>query len=104
MEGGVRPAASRLTNLVSDVSNWLARSGEGHPTASLIWLGRRPEGPGAETLGKDLAPLRTPDSLKMIGGGTGPMARRMGQLGGASAASHLVCLGREGPDRLRREH
>ena len=64
MEGGVRPAACRLTNLVSDVSNWLARSGEGHPTASLIWLGRRPEGPGAEPLGKDLAPLRTPTHLR----------------------------------------
>ena len=52
MVGGVRPAASRLKNLVREERNRLALSGEGQPTASRRWLGRSPEGPGSEPLGE----------------------------------------------------
>ena len=34
-------------------------SGEEQPTASRRWLGRGPDGPGAEPLGKDFTPLTT---------------------------------------------
>ena len=43
--GGERPAARRLMKLDREESAELARSGEGHPTASCRWLGRRPDGP-----------------------------------------------------------
>ena len=69
MVGGARPAARRLTNLVREASTRFAWSGEGHPTASRRWLGRRLDGPGAEPLGKDLTPFRTTDSLTVVGGG-----------------------------------
>ena len=57
MVGGARSAASRLRNLVREERNRLALSGEGQPTASQRWLGRSPEGPGAEPLGNDRTPL-----------------------------------------------
>ena len=72
MEGGARPAARRLMKRVRHDRSRLAWSGEGHPTASLRWLGRKPDGPGADPFGKDLAPLSTADSLREIGAGTGP--------------------------------
>ena len=43
--GGERPAARRLMKLDRKESAESARSGEGHPTASCRWLGRRSEGP-----------------------------------------------------------
>ena len=59
-------------NLVRNVRHWLARSGEGHLIiASRRWLGRRPEGPGAEPLGNDLTPLEMACSGSITGGGTG---------------------------------
>ena len=61
-----------LTNLVRAAKTWLAWSGEGHPMASWRWFGRRPDGPGAEPLGKDLTPLQTAGSEAVRGGGTGP--------------------------------
>ena len=81
---GVRPEAKQLTNLVRAANNWLDWSGEGHPTASRRWLGRRPDGPGAEPLGKDLTPLRTVDSDTETEGGTGP--------GGREAEADWGCL------------
>ena len=77
--GGARPAARRLTNLVREASTKFAWSGEGHPTASRRWLGSRPDGPGAEPLGKDLTPFRTANSATVTGGGTEPG----GRVGGA---------------------
>ena len=56
----------------------LARSGERHPTASCRWLGRRPEGPGAEPLANDFTPLRMADSGSLAGNGTGPGGRTGG--------------------------
>ena len=44
--------------LVNADNTRLARSGEGHLTASRRWLGRRAEGPGADALGKDFTPFR----------------------------------------------
>ena len=70
MVGGARPAASRLRNLVREERNRLALSGEGQPIASRRWLGRSPEGPGAEPLGNDRTSLLTADSLTVSGGGT----------------------------------
>lgn len=72
MEVGAQPVAM---NLVSEVRTKFARSGEGHSTASHRWLGRRPDGPGADPLGKDFTPLRMIDSGKVDGGGTGPESR-----------------------------
>ena len=57
MTDGARPEARRLTNLVRAAKTWLAWLGEGHLMASWRWLGRKPDGPGAELLGKDLTPL-----------------------------------------------
>ncbi len=70
-EEGALPAANRLTRLVRVVRAWAAQSGEGHRIASWRWLGRRPEGPGAEALGNDRTPLRTAGSERMAGDGTG---------------------------------
>ena len=75
MVGGAWPDARQLTNLVRVTSTLLAWSGEGHETASRRWLGRKPEGPGAEPLGKDLTALRTIDSGTVTGGGVGPDGR-----------------------------
>jgi len=73
--GGVWPAARRFVKLVSADNVRLARSGEGHMVASCRWLGRRPEGPGAETIGKDFTPFRIPVSVRDTEGGVGPGGR-----------------------------
>ena len=87
MAVGAWPAAKRLRNLVRGDKTRAARSGEGQHTASRRWLGRRPDGPGAEPFGKDLTPLLTTDSLRMSGGGAGPEGRVGGGTWGASPAS-----------------
>ena len=63
---------------VKEVRARLARSGDGQITASRRWLGRRPEGPGAEPLGNDFTPLKIADSERMAGGGTEPVGRAGG--------------------------
>ena len=73
------PAARRLTNPVREASTRFAWSGEGHPTASRRCLGHKPDGPGAEPLGKDLTPFRTTDSVTVAEVGTEPG----GRVGGA---------------------
>ena len=80
MVGGARPAARMLMKLVREARTRFAWSGEGQPTASRRWLGRSPEGPRAELLGKDFTPLLTAVSLRVSGGGTGPE----GRVGGAA--------------------
>ena len=49
-----------------------------HPTASCRWLGRRPEGPGAEPLGNDFTPIRMADSGSLVWNGTGAGGRTGG--------------------------
>ena len=71
-EGGALPAARRLMRQVREERAWVARSGEGHTTASRRWLGRRPDGPGAGAFGKDLTALRMAGSESEAGEGTGP--------------------------------
>ncbi len=71
-EGGILPAARRLTKRVRRDKIWPAWSGEGHPAASLRWLGRKPEGPGADPIGNDLVPRRTACSLRLNDGGPRP--------------------------------
>ena len=43
------------------------RDEDGQFTASRRWLGRRPDGPGAEPVGKERAPLRIADSESLGG-------------------------------------
>ncbi len=69
MKGGARPEARRFTRLVREKRILLALSGEEQRTASQRWLGRRPEGPGAEPGGNDLTLLKTVDSAEVRGGG-----------------------------------
>ena len=88
MVGGARPAARRLTKLVRKARIRFAWSGEGQPTASRRWLGRRPEGPGAEPLGKDPTPPLTAVSLRLSGGGTGPGGRGEGGRGSLAVLVH----------------
>ena len=72
---GVCPEARRLTKLVREKSNLLARSGEGQRATSRRWLGRRPDGPGADPEGKDFTPFKMVDSVSFIDGGTSPGGR-----------------------------
>ena len=62
----------------------MAQSGDGHPTASRRWLGRRPDGPGAEPLGNDFTPCRMTDSVRVGDEGTGP--------GGGTGGGACGCL------------
>ena len=62
----------------------MAQSGDGHPTASRRWLGRRPDGPGAEPLGNDFTPCRMTDSIRVGDEGTGP--------GGGTGGGACGCL------------
>ena len=73
----------------------LARSGEGHPTASCRWLGHRPEGPGAEPLRNDFTPFRMADSGSLAGNGTGPGGRTGGETEGVCSASPEGLQGRD---------
>ena len=75
---GVRPEASRLTNFVKAKRDSRDLSAEGHSTASRTWVGRRPEGPGAEPDGKDFTLFFTADSEIVGGVGAGPAGRVAG--------------------------
>ena len=59
-------------NLVSLDIIRLARLGDGHLTASFKWLGHRPEGPGADALGKDFTPFRMTASERVTEAVVGP--------------------------------
>ena len=80
-----------------------ARSGEGQHTASRMWLGRRPDGSGAEPFGKDLTPLLTTDSLRMSRGGAGPEGRVGGGTWGcfSSISSRTSAEGAASPLEVR---
>ena len=82
--GGVWLEASKLMNLVRAESISRALSGDGHIMASRTWLGRRPEGPGAEPLGNDLTPFLIADSGSVMEEGT--------KLGGRAAGGAWGCL------------
>ena len=71
--GGNFPAASVLTKDVREERKLAAWLGDGQQTASLRWLGRRPEGPGAETLGKEQTQRQT-NRLQEVG--EGPLVRK----------------------------
>ena len=66
-ECGIRPEASRLTNIVRAERIPRDLSGEGANTVSRMWVGRRPNGPGADPEGKDFTPFLTEDS-EIVGG------------------------------------
>ena len=103
MAVGAWPAAKRLRNLVRGDKTRAARSGEGQHTASRRWLGRRPDGPGAEPSGKDLTPLLTTDSLRMSRSGAGPEGRVGGGTWGSfsSISSRTSAEGAASPLEVR---
>ena len=74
----------------------LVRGGTTHCLLKVAWA--RPEGPGAELLGKDLTPLLTAVSLRLSGVGTGPGGGWEGQLGCACSASPPGPQQREWPN------
>ena len=57
---------------MSEERTWLAQSEDGQPTASWRWLGRRPEGPGADAPEKDFTLLRIREFESINGGGAMP--------------------------------
>ena len=83
---------------VREEITWLDRSGEGHPTASSRWLGRRPDGPGANPLGNDFIPFWMVSSESLAGEGTVQKAGREAQPEDACSASLEKLQERERPD------
>ena len=98
MGGGARPAARELTNFVREASTRFAWSGEGHPTASRRWLGRKPDGPGAEPLGNDLTAFWTVDSVTVAEGAQDQGAVLEESFGGVLRASPASLQRMEWPD------
>ena len=90
MRDGGCPDARKLTNLVKDTRTKCARSGEGQTTASRRWLGRSPDGPGAEPPGKDFTPFRMEDSESTAGEGTGSEGREGGGTWGCLPSNSCV--------------
>ena len=68
---GAWPAHNSLTTPVRARVAWAAQSGEGHCSASLKWFALRPDGPGAESAGKELRALRMSTSVRETGVGVG---------------------------------